>query len=84
MMRRGKMSTLRLIALMLCLATVLMGCSANRFIYNRADTFVRWVVDDYVDLNRDQQAAFDTQLQQFLDVMSCHSIDSSLCPRVML
>ena len=66
-MGRGKMSTLRLIALMLCLATVLMGCSANRFIYNRADTFVRWVVDDYVDLNRDQQAAFDTQLQQFLD-----------------
>ena len=52
---------------MLLAATVLAGCSANRFIYNRADTFVRWVVDDYVDLNRDQQAAFDTYLQQLLD-----------------
>tara|TARA_Y100000385_G_scaffold148185_1_gene153747 strand:+ start:561 stop:1406 length:846 start_codon:yes stop_codon:yes gene_type:complete len=52
---------------MLLAATVLAGCSANRFIYNRADTFVRWVVDDYVDLNRDQQAAFDTDLQQLLD-----------------
>ncbi len=52
---------------MLLAATVLAGCSANRFIYNRADTFVRWVVDDYVDLNRDQQAVFDTDLQQLLD-----------------
>ena len=52
---------------MLLATTVLAGCSANRFIYNRADTFVRWVVDDYVDLNRDQQAAFDTDLQQLLD-----------------
>ena len=52
---------------MLLAATVLAGCSANRSIYNRADTFVRWVVDDYVDLNRDQQAAFDTDLQQLLD-----------------
>jgi hypothetical protein len=66
-MRKGKMSTLRSIAVMLCMATVLVGCSANRFIYNRADTFVRWVIDDYVDLNRDQQVAFDTQLQQLLD-----------------
>ena len=66
-MRKREISTLRLIALMLCVATVLVGCSANRFIYNRADTFVRWVVDDYVDLNRDQQAAFDTDLQQLLD-----------------
>ncbi|MGI9299297.1 MAG: DUF6279 family lipoprotein [Luminiphilus sp.] len=66
-MYRGRISTFRLIALMLLAATVLAGCSANRFIYNRADTFVRWVVDDYVDLNRDQQAAFDTDLQQLLD-----------------
>ena len=65
-MYRGRISTFRLIALMLLAATVLAGCSANRFIYNRADTFVRWIVDDYVDLNRDQQVAFDTHLQQFL------------------
>ena len=52
---------------MLLATIVLAGCSANRFIYNRADTFMRWAIDDYVDLNRDQQAAFDTHLQQFLD-----------------
>ncbi len=48
------------------LLTSLVGCSANRLIYNRADTFVRWAVDDYVSFDREQQAAFDSRLDDFL------------------
>jgi len=51
---------------MLLLFTTLVGCSANRLLYNRADTFIRWAADDYVALNRQQQAAFDQRLDDFL------------------
>ena len=50
--------------LMLLLFTTLVGCSANRLLYNRADT--RWAADDYVALDRQQQAAFDQRLDDFL------------------
>ena len=46
---------------------VLSGCSANRFLYNRADTFVRWAIDDYVDLTTEQQKQFDADLDVLLD-----------------
>ena len=59
------MKTMRLF-LMLLLVTTLVGCSANRLLYNRADTFIRWAADDYVTLNREQQAAFDQRLDDFL------------------
>ena len=52
--------------LMLLLVTTLVGCSANRLLYNRADTFIRWAADDYVTLDREQQAAFDQRLDNFL------------------
>ena len=52
--------------LMLLLFTTLVGCSANRLLYNRADTFIRWAADDYVALDREQQAAFDQRLDDFL------------------
>jgi len=52
--------------LMLLLVTALVGCSANRLLYNRADTFIRWAADDYVALDREQQAAFDQRLDDFL------------------
>ena len=52
--------------LMLLLVTTLVGCSANRLLYNRADTFIRWAADDYVALDREQQAAFDQRLDDFL------------------
>ena len=52
--------------LMLLLVTTLVGCSANRLLYNRADTFIRWAADDYVVLDRKQQAAFDQRLDDFL------------------
>lgn len=52
--------------LMLLLVTALVGCSANRLLYNRADTFIRWAADDYVALDREQQAEFDQRLDDFL------------------
>ena len=44
----------------------LTGCSANRLLYNQADTFIRWAADDYVDLTREQQVVFDQRLDDFL------------------
>lgn len=58
--------TVRLVAGLLVLA-LLAGCSANRFLYNRADTFVRWAVDDYVDFTSEQQQRFDDNLDVLLD-----------------
>ena len=56
----------RLLVLSLLCTLVLAGCSANRLLYNRADTFIRWAADDYVALTRDQQTAFDSRLDEFL------------------
>jgi hypothetical protein len=36
-------------------------------LYNRADTFVRWAIDDYVDLTTEQQKQFDADLDVLLD-----------------
>ena len=52
--------------LILCLVS---GCSATQFIYNRVDIVIRWYLDDYVALNRDQQAQFDERLD---DLLSWH------------
>ena len=49
--------------LILCLVS---GCSATQFIYNRVDIVIRWYLDDYVALNRDQQAQFDERLDELL------------------
>ncbi len=43
------------------------GCSATQFIYNRVDVLVRWYLDDYVSLDRDQQARFDERLSVLLE-----------------
>ena len=61
-----RVGTVRLVAGLLALA-LLVGCSANRFLYNRADTFVRWAVDDYVDFTSEQQQRFDDNLDVLLD-----------------
>lgn len=63
--RRG--SFLRLLVTLLASTLVLAACSANRFLYNRADTFVRWAIDDYVDLTVEQQKQFDADLEGLLD-----------------
>ena len=60
--RRG----VRLVAWCL-LPLTLTGCSATQFIYNRVDILVRWYLDDYVSLDRDQRAQFDERLDAFLE-----------------
>ena len=66
-MRERRASFSGLLAALLVFAFVLAGCSANRFLYNRADTFVRWAIDDYVDLTSEQQKQFDADLDGLLD-----------------
>ncbi len=66
-MLKRRASFPRLLAALLVFAFVLAGCSANRFLYNRADTFVRWALDDYVDLTSEQQKQFDSDLGGLLD-----------------
>lgn len=56
----------------LLILTVLSGCSANRFLYNRLDTFVNWWIDDYVALSVEQQEAFDAGL---FSVLQWHRYD---------
>jgi hypothetical protein len=65
-MLRPSGSRWRLLVFSLVCTLILAGCSANRLLYNRADTFIRWAADDYVALTRDQQAAFDSRLDEFL------------------
>jgi len=43
------------------------GCSATQFIYNRVDILVRWYLDDYVTLDRDQRQRFDVRLDALLE-----------------
>jgi hypothetical protein len=43
------------------------GCSATQFIYNRVDILVRWYLDDYVTLDRNQRQRFDVRLDAFLE-----------------
>ena len=66
-MLEGRASFSRLLSALLVFAFVLAGCSANRFLYNRADTFVRWTIDDYVDLTSEQQKQFDADLDGLLE-----------------
>ena len=56
----------RLLAWCLVVAT-LTGCSATQLIYNRVDILVRWYLDDYVSLDREQQVRFDARLETLLD-----------------
>jgi hypothetical protein len=42
------------------------GCSSTTFIYNRLDFILPWYLDDYVELNRAQDAFLDEQLAPFL------------------
>ena len=46
---------------------ILSACSATQFIYNRVDILIRWYLDDYVALDRDQQARFTTRLDALLE-----------------
>ena len=60
------MPSLKALLTTIVILTVLSGCSANRFLYNRADTFVNWWIDDFVALSVEQQEAFDAGLSSVL------------------
>jgi len=61
--KTGASIRLALFAILLCLG----ACSGTTFVYNRLDTIVPWYVDDYVDLNGNQEQQLDEELQPFLD-----------------
>ena len=46
---------------------VLLGaCSSTEFVYNRLDFLIGWYADDYVELDRQQEALFDAELDDLL------------------
>ena len=68
---RGKsiVLILRRGAVRLALATVLLflaACSSTTFVYNRMDFLVPWYVNDYTDLNGEQEDYLDDLLAPFL------------------
>ncbi|WP_116368428.1 DUF6279 family lipoprotein [Parahaliea mediterranea] len=50
----------------LALGLLLAGCSSTTFFYNRLDFLVPWYVDDYVELDSEQDQALEQLLQPFL------------------
>ncbi|MFV0275675.1 MAG: DUF6279 family lipoprotein [Parahaliea sp.] len=52
--------------LALLVLLLLTGCSSTAFVYNRLDFLVPWYLDDYVELDREQEQALDALLQPFL------------------
>ncbi len=44
---------------------LIVGCSQS-FFYNRLDTLINWYVDDFVELDREQQVNFDKNLNTVL------------------
>ena len=54
-------SMLAIATSMLCLG-LLAGCSALQLSYNQSDVWLRWEVDDYLDLSSSQQAALKAAL----------------------
>ncbi len=60
------MSRLRNV-LVICSLLLLGACSGTTFFYNRLDFFIPWYLDDYVDLNREQDRYLDELLEPFLE-----------------
>ncbi|WP_237066349.1 DUF6279 family lipoprotein [Microbulbifer guangxiensis] len=54
----------RLVVALFCLLT-LTSCSSIQFAYNQLDTWLRWRLDDYVDLNGGQKNQLTTSLESF-------------------
>ena len=53
-------------ALVLCSLLVLSACSSTTFVYNRLDFILPWYLDDYAELNGEQEEHLDTLLSPFL------------------
>src|SRR5690606_38752660 len=52
--------------LLLAMAVVLAGCSRINLAYRNLDLLVAWSLDDYLDLNRQQQARLRERLREHL------------------
>ena len=53
-------------ALILCSLLVVSACSSTTFVYNRLDFILPWYLDDYAELNGEQEEHLDTLLSPFL------------------
>lgn len=53
------------IGIITCLL-VLSACSSTTFVYNRLDIVLPWYLDDYVELDNEQEQQLDNLLQPFL------------------
>lgn len=52
------------VSVLLC--CTIAACSSTSFIYNRLDTLIAWYLDDYIDFEPGQRAAFDQAIDDFL------------------
>ncbi|WP_346837195.1 DUF6279 family lipoprotein [Microbulbifer sp. SAOS-129_SWC] len=57
--------TIRPLQCLLLLALLLAGCSSVQFAYNQLDRWMRWQLDDYVDLDSAQQRQLKGALDSF-------------------
>lgn len=51
---------------LVCCLLLLGACSSTTFFYNRLDFILPWYLDDYVELDRDQEKYLEELLQPFL------------------
>ena len=58
-----KVIRIKKVSLWLLLAVLLSGCSF-RFVYNHLDWWTNWYLDDYVELNEQQQKLFDDEFEK--------------------
>jgi hypothetical protein len=59
------MDALKRLLMAALLAALLPACSAVKLAYNNADEVVAWMVDDYLDLNREQEEGLRPLLARF-------------------
>ncbi len=50
----------------MCSLLALSACSSTTFVYNRLDFILPWYLDDYAELNGEQEEYLDTLLSPFL------------------
>jgi len=51
---------------LICALLFLSACSSTTFVYNRLDFILPWYLDDYAELNREQEKYLDELLSPFL------------------
>jgi len=54
------------ISLVLLMSVALTGCGV-RFVYNQLDWLIPWYLDDYIELESEQEALFESRLASYLD-----------------